>query len=495
MALSITSGVVFTFPLATSDVVPAIGTSFDLVNGAPGVTTALHPPTADQIGTTPRNDHPSKYYYVRDADSFSDAFSFSMNAGGGGWGASYGMAAAASALLKTSSISQTITFRGATHTRQDVIKPDVSLSAEATKVMHKGEAAFIENYGTHFVAGYIYGKSCNLSYNLNFSTMDFASKFSASFSESESELGFSESMQTAIENALNTSKSHCQFSVDANMRGFKSIAPKDRADLVQVLADYAADRPADETPVLLIVYPWNYLHAVAGSLGGLSLSDPLSQVAMLMNKYIYIQQGCQNFIDSGLYAGATQLQKLSSIGDRAADKADQIRAFVEDCNKNGRSPTRDEYRNLHPVEVESLRDEMNSELARFWLAIVATTDAPDVNVPVNELAQQSANVELSNERRTLKTKATGVYFDWSQQHNMYTINGGTDNFYVGTVGFNLDAVNGTLTLWWGRDNLIYSAAKKIRGIDTTRPPDDPNNSDRLYWPAPGTSISVAVCPD
>lgn len=283
-----------------NDTVPAIGQSFDLVNGGLGQAVALDPPTDEELNTVPLNAAVSNYFYVYDADSFSDAFSFSMQAGGGGWGASYGMAAEASALLQTSSLSQSIHFRGVKQKQQSIVKSNVALSAEATKVLAKGLAAFVEKYGTHFVAGYVYGQRCNLSYNMNFSTMALATQFSASFSDSSSELGFSDSMQASINNALQKSSSQCQYTVDSDTRGFASSAPSSMADLATTLSEYNAASDAD-TPILLIVRPWTYLDAVDGTFG-LSSNDSLSQLADLMNKYVYIQQTCQNFLDSNSFA-------------------------------------------------------------------------------------------------------------------------------------------------------------------------------------------------
>jgi hypothetical protein len=497
MPVSATSGDDYNFPISMNDTVPSIGQSFDLVNGVAGQVVALDSLTSGQFDVVPLKAGGSTYFYVYDADSFSDAFSFSMQAGGGGWGASYGMAASASALLKTSSLSQSIHFRGVKQQQQSVVKPNAALSAEATEVLKQDVPTFVKKYGTHFVAGYVYGQRCTLSYNMNFSSLAFASQFFASFNESTSELGFSDSMQAAINNALQKSSSQCQYTVDSDTRGFISDAPSSITELATVLSQYNAASNVD-TPILLIIRPWTYLEAVDGAFG-LPTNNYLSQLAKLMNKYVFIQQTCQNFIDSSLFAGTTQLTNLKSTGKKAGTAADAITARLDQLNAEGQPATQSDVDDIAYASPESLLDRMNNELARFWLAIAGSTGSPDIVKPANELAQQKSSVTVSTDKLSLQTKESGVYFDWSQPavHGIFTINDGGNDFYVGTMGFNLDADQGTLKMWWRTNtgDMTYSDPKKIRGIDTALGPSDPLNNDRLAWNSPGTSIRLAICPD
>jgi hypothetical protein len=168
------SGAITLFPIPMKFVVPVIGQSFDLLSGQPRDAIALNV-KSEQLPKTPSEGGGSQFFYLKDTKSLSDALEFSMDAGGGGWGAHYGVTASASALLQTSSLTQSIHFRGVAQTSQSLVKPDAVLSADAAKVLAtKGTDAFLNRYGTHFVAGYVYGKSCNLSFHLNFSTLDLA---------------------------------------------------------------------------------------------------------------------------------------------------------------------------------------------------------------------------------------------------------------------------------------------------------------------------------
>ena len=92
---------------------------------------------------------------------------------------------------------------------QSIINQSAQLSTGAAKALAQGIGPFLEKYGTHFVAGYIYGKRCNISYQLEFSSIDLATKFSGSYQESATELGFTETTHANISNALSKSSSHC----------------------------------------------------------------------------------------------------------------------------------------------------------------------------------------------------------------------------------------------------------------------------------------------
>ena len=305
------SSAITLFPIPKKFIVPPIGQSFDLVGGQPKDTIALHV-SANRLEKTPSEAGGTKYFHLKDTNALSDALTFSMSARGGGWGASYGMTADASALLQTSSLTQTIHFRAVAQKSQAMVTPDTALSAEAAKLLNEGIEIFTQRYGTHFVAGYVYGKRCNLSYHLNFSTRDLATKFSATFSESTSEFGFSESMKTSITNALTTSQSSCSFSVESDYRGFEPVSPQSITDLAKVVADY--DKAAGDTaPILLVICPWTYLDQVNGKFG-LPIDDTLADLAVLTNKLILIKQTGKNFIDSSRFAGDSQWKAILNAG-------------------------------------------------------------------------------------------------------------------------------------------------------------------------------------
>jgi hypothetical protein len=280
-------------------------------------------PGRDELLVTHTLSSQSQYFYIKDSSSFADAFHFSLSAGGGGWGSSYGMTADASALLQTSSLSQTIQFRGVMKQWQAIVAGDMPLAPDAAKILSQGTDAFTAAYGTHFVAGYIYGRSCNLSYNLNFSTLYLATEFSASYNEKVSELGFSESLQTSFSNALQRSNSSCQFTVSSYLQGFEAPAPNDLASLEEVRKQYApaghdpGKDPYDPTatPIFYVVYPWSYLAAVR-SVSGLGLGSTVAQLAALVNRLTHIANSCDQFLGSNAYAGATQLAAVRTVQSR-----------------------------------------------------------------------------------------------------------------------------------------------------------------------------------
>lgn len=499
-AVSEMSGAITLFPIPRNFVVPTIGQSFDLLGGQPGEAIALSVDSG-QLQTTPSGGGGSQFFYLRDAKSFSDALAFSMSAGGGGWGANYGMTADASALVQTTSLTQTIHFRGTAQTTQSMVKPDVALSADAATILAKGPDAFVKRYGTHFVAGYVYGKSCNLSYHLNFSTLDLATKFSTSFTASESALGFSESMQTSITNALTTSQSSCQFSVESSYRGFKSMSPQSMTDLAKVVAGYDEDA-ADSSAIFLVICPWTYLNGINAAFG-LPINEALGDLAVLTNKLIYIKQSAQDFINSSRYAGGSQWKAITDAQQPVQKELDEILAFLQTCNTNGKTVTEDDINNFAPAEP--LLDQMNTALRRFCVAFAVGVE-PNIAwaglqiAAADQLAPQSQAFQLSYDNHLLKTlyndQAKGVWFDWSAgSNNICSI----PNVNL-VMGFTTDAASGMLTGWciapddW--TSARTSASIKIQGSTNSRSLDDSSNTAKLYWPLEdkGVKLGVTFCP-
>jgi hypothetical protein len=492
------SGAITLFPIPRNFVVPAIGQSFDLLGGQPGEAIALGVDSG-QLQTTPSKGGGSKYFYLKDASSFSDALTFSMSTGGGGWGANYGMTADASALVHTTSLTQSIHFRGTAQTTQSMVKPDVALSADAAAILVDGPDAFVKRYGTHFVAGYVYGKSCNLSYHLNFSTLDLATKFAASYSESGSALGFSESTQASITNALTTSQSSCQFSVESSYRGFKSTSPQSMTDLAKVLAAFDEDA-GDSTAIFLVICPWTYLNKINAAFG-LPINEALGDLAVLTNKLIYIKQTAQDFINSNRYAGGSQWKAITDAQQPVQKELDEILEFLQTCNSKGQTVTEEDINNFAPAEP--LLDQMNTALQRFCVAFSVVVDEGLFALQIaaaDQLAPQSQAFQLLYANHLLKTlyndQVKGVWFDWSAgSNNICSI----PNVSL-VMGFTTDPASGTLVGWciapddW--TSARTSASIKIQGSTNSRSLDDSSNTAKLYWPLEdkGVKLTVTICP-
>jgi hypothetical protein len=401
------------------------------------------------------------------------------------------MTADASALLQTSSLTQTIHFRAVAQKSQAMVTPDTALSADAAKLLATEPDAFTQKYGTHFVAGYVYGKRCNLSYHLNFSTRDLATKFSATFSESESAVGFSESMHTSITNALTTSQSSCNFSVESDYRGFEPVSPQSITDLAKAVADY--DKAAGDTaPILLVICPWTYLNQVNAKFG-LPIDETLADLAVLTNKLILIKQSGQNFIDSSRFAGDSQWKAILNAGRPVQQELDAILALLRNCNKSGQPVTRDAIDGFAPAEP--LADQMNTALARFCLAfsVAAGPDWFPVSA-ADELAPQSQALHLNGQvlSTLYNTQFKGVWFDCAGSHNICS--------HAGAVlGFTVDPAGGTLVGWlalMSGDPGRVSPALKIQGSTNSRSLDDAGNAAKLYWPVElsGMPFKVALSP-
>jgi hypothetical protein len=74
------SGAFTLFPIPMSFFVPAVGQSFDLLGGQPGGAIAFDA-SGDQLQATPIKAGRSRYFYLKDTNSFSDACLMTFRAG------------------------------------------------------------------------------------------------------------------------------------------------------------------------------------------------------------------------------------------------------------------------------------------------------------------------------------------------------------------------------------------------------------------------------
>ena len=366
----------YIFPLAQNQPVPEVGFGFDLVGGVPIAVQAL-------TASPKMIDHNldggnSKYFSIYDHTTFQDAIEFDASTSGGGYGVQSGMCVSASARVDTSNTSFTIQFNGAKTTKQSIVSPSAALTAGAVQQL-KSPGDFVKKYGTYFVAGYIYGKSCKASYSLQFSSLDMAVKFAASFNESASDLGFSDKTSASIKNSLSASQTKATVSASQNSLGFNASTVSDIASLQALITAYDNTSPTDP-PISILVMPWQFLHAADKVLSGINCDD-ITPVTDLMNDYIYIKNTADNFIKNQLYTGNTQLTNVRTIGSKAYGKSQSLSKLINSAVAKQSEIT---IENGGPNLVvngqsfphaEAMIDTLNSSISRFalsWKASVAT---------------------------------------------------------------------------------------------------------------------------
>ncbi|MCV9937699.1 hypothetical protein OIU35_15195 [Boseaceae bacterium BT-24-1] len=511
MAMSVTSGSRFNFPL--SDFIPEIGTGFDIIGGQPINAAAFAPPLLVDLSATPSVVHSSRYFSIYDASSLEDVAKFEVESSGGGWGAEEGMTASASARLKATATSFTVHFNGVSTSAQSTVKADMPLSDKARTVLDSGIAKFIESYGTHFVAGYIYGRLCRLSYNMKFQSVETQIAFKAKYDESATELEFSETTEASLKNTLTTSNTKCSIDVEASCRGFQTISPGSNfKDLATVKADF--DKPPgdqdDPTPIAVILMPWYYLNEVSSE-AGLALND-LQILTPLLNKWIYVSKTCQKFIDDRLFTGHTQLSALRAVKSEADAARSGLLQVLTKANKKGASlqvqqdavgVTVEGTRFAYPEQMIS---DMNFALKNFVLSfLVGTSNGTVVGTVMTDL-KGNPIAAVNDARGNSVNGHAGSYFTWSlvgndewegtrgKQSNWRDLGWAGDDRNVARLV--LDRDNGTVQCWFCRpgeylsDNL-HNEAISIRGKSTSQNCEDPTNRDRIMAKLGGLIVHVS----
>lgn len=425
----------------------------------------------------------SDYHNVFDAASYEAAVDFNLKTSGGGWGAQCGLSVAASALVHSNAQTITIHFSGATTRSQQMVKPGEALSSSAAQKLAADPADFFAKYGTHFVAGYITGRVCILSYHLAFESLSSRASFQTALSDSVSELGFSDETEVSISTALKNSHTSCQIDVESYCKGFDAIAPgKKLADLDAIrkaFSDHSPDNP-DQTPVMLVVMPWQYLSAV-DSRAGLASSDSLIQLGKLVNRLNFIDGSCQSMQDQRSYAGATQLNMIRTLQRDAASQKAAVFEFLSQANQDGTAVTQ--------ADVDRFSDGFDlfdrlQAAAKFALSYsIECTDT------VSRLVStwKDSNGQLVPLINGAIHGQDGYLFSWSDGPRATVAQGWNYGALRHYVGFELDAENGMIRCfrtgntngWTPTDDL--SETRKITGLSNALSCDDPNNSNRLIW--------------
>ena len=367
-----------------------------------------------------RDDGDSGYRSIYDNTTFQDAIEFDANTSGGGLGVESGMCVSASARMDTSNTSFTIQFNGAKTTKQTIVSASAGLTEEAQQYLQSQPGKFVEKYGAYFVAGYIYGKSCKASYSLQFSSMDMAVKFAASFNESGTELGFSSKTSASIQSSLSASHTQATVSASQNSLGFNAPTVSDIASLQALITAYDNTTPTD-SPISIIVMPWQYLIAVDKVFTGINCDD-ITPVTDLMNNYIYIKNTANSFIKNQLYTGNTQLTNVRTIGSTASSAFKDLSNLIDSAVANGTKITTENGANLVVngqsfPQAEAMIDTLNTSITRFalsWKAWVKPASGYQLSTTMTTLA--GSPVSVSSDGATVDGSA-GTYFSWSIDGN------------------------------------------------------------------------------
>ena len=240
--------------------------------------------------------------------------------------------------------------------------------------------------------------------------------------------------------------------------------------------------------------PWYYLEEVSSQIG-LAKGD-LQIVAPLLNKWIYIGNTCQNFINSDLYTGNTQLSMVRKVLQQATIAQKALLDVLDQCNAKGSSVdivpgddgvTVNGTKFAYPDEMF---DDMNFALSNFALSFSLVENAAG-NLGSLGLVDLNGN-PISVKGQQANGQA-GSYFNWkhphagdwegtrgtqSQRNDIASFNGNS------RVGLVLDESKGTVQCWYcgAGEQLSQNLRNEptlIRGKATSKNCDDPQNRDRI----------------
>jgi hypothetical protein len=500
---------IYIFPLAHDHPVPEVGFGFDLVGGGPIALQALT--QTPSMNPKDLDGGDSQYFSIYDNTTFQTAIEFDASTSGGGLGVQSGMCVSASARMDTSNTSFTIQFNGAKTTKQTIVSASAGLTDDALQCLkNQGPGKFVEKYGTYFVAGYIYGKSCKASYSLQFSSMDMAVTFAASFNESGTELGFSSKISASIQSSLSASHTQATVSASQNSLGFNAPTVSDIASLQALITAYDNISPTDDSPISILVMPWQYLSAVDKVLSGINCVGDFKLVTDLMNNYLYIKNTANNFINNRLYTGNTQLTNVRTIESKASDEFQRLSKLIDSAAATRSKITIENGANLVVNGVsfphaEAMIDTLNFSITRFALSWKAWV-GPGYPLSTTMTTLDGSPVPVSSDHLTVDGSA-GTYFTWSIDGNSdWAGTNGTQSMSYAIAslpsGWNmaivLDRALGTLhCVCRGvgqplADNPVSKPPITIRGNSNAKPCTDLTNPTRISCDLQGGNY--LICP-
>lgn len=482
---------VYVFPVTQGQSLPGVGQGFDLVGGNAIALQALA--GAPALNKSEILGGQAQYFSIYDQNSFQDAVEFDSSTSGGGWGVQSGMCLSASARVTATSTSFTIQFNGAKTTSQAVVDPSAALSKAASDYIQKnGPEKFIETYGTHFVAGFIYGKSCKAAYSLRFSSLDMMTKFSAKFNESTSEVGFNEDTSTSISNTLTVTNTSASITASQNSLGFDAPSVSSLDDLKNLIAVYDAEASAN-SPISVVVMPWQYLDAVEEVFAGIDCND-IKSINRMINGLIYIASTADDFIDRGLYTGNTQLKAVRDIG---AGASNQSQAIIDLMAAAVASRTPIKVQNGDQLTIngapfpytEGMADDLDFAMDHFVLSWKAWVGPGSQPLATTLTGLDGGAIPVSSDKASVDGSG-GTYFTWSIEGNGgWAGTAGTQSMSYALAAFPdgwnmaviLDRKAGTLQcigrgVGQSLDQNPRSKTLTIRGNSNAKPCTDPKNT-------------------
>ncbi|GAB5527233.1 MAG: hypothetical protein Roseis2KO_51050 [Roseivirga sp.] len=380
-----------------SDLSPElIGTGYDPIKGVAKGKVGFDHKLADMVESTDNpNSSDVQRHYVYDSESVQTSISYSQKAQGGFLGLG-GASESTSAKFSANFVKDTenILFQWHHHhgekkidinTRnQDIFNPEALKLIKSCDENGDGKE-FFNVYGTHFIAGYIYGAACTLSYSMTFASASLAASFHQKVKESAGAFGIGESTQEKINATCEAMSLNNQFETDAQFTGnYQMGVLQDLDDMERELENYKQYVKSDDNSKTIISYiiaPWTMLGSVQEAFGrpletNMATNNYSQELSDEADKLNHVKECAGSFLSKRLYMGETQYKAIKSLRDEAEAMIDQINKTLTDAFSNYRSVTKNDVDDCISDDRNSsdLEYELDKEMDRFVLSWVVYTD-------------------------------------------------------------------------------------------------------------------------
>lgn len=380
-----------------SDLSPElIGTGYDPIKGVAKGKVGINYQKAPLIESTDNpNSSDVQRHYIYDSKSVQVSISYSQKAQGGFLGLG-GASESTSAKFSSNFVKDTENILFQWHHHHGEKKIDINttdqeiFNAEALKLIkscdENGDGKeFFNIYGTHFIAGYIYGSACTLSYSMTFASASLAASFHQKIKESAGAFGIGESTQEKINATCEAMSLNNQFEADAFFTGnYQMGEMNDLNDMERELKsyqEYAASEDNSKTIISYIIAPWTMLGSVQEAFGrpletNIATNNYSQELSDEADKLNHIKESAKSFLDKRLYMGETQYKAIKSIRDEAEEMIDAINKTLTNAYSNYKSVTKEDVDNCIDDDRNSsdLEYNLDTEMDRFVLSWVVYTD-------------------------------------------------------------------------------------------------------------------------
>ena len=301
-------------------------TGFDLGLGIEPITGQSFQPLATNLPLNEKTSFVEKrdYSLLSSVDEYSKVVDSVIHGSvsGIGWSVSADVEYLNSSSISDTSLSFVISSRVTTKTSEldDEQSKGVKIDPAALELLAQDVERFQELYGTHFVAGFIYGGSFLGQVNINTHTSKQKESLKAAMHASISSF-LSGGLDASFQKDLNNYRSDYSVKASGAVDGAaETYEVGNIASMQAALNSFAGDlknSKSEGRQLTAICYSWDRLPAIRDALKGREFrfvdSGVVEQLTEEVRKLDYLKANVTNMIDNKCYVGSTQKNKLDSL--------------------------------------------------------------------------------------------------------------------------------------------------------------------------------------